>query len=197
MSEAIKVGHPTRVHSLFPDEIIDVVALNLKKGKNMALTRTEEIKRWISLSKELSERQADFKKNMSARRRTILKDKKLILFQNLLAETGHEDAELVTQLGRGFDLTGMLPESNVFNRKVRPAVMSCGELRRAADLGRAGILQSVKSSGDPDLDKDLYAATLKEVTKGFLTEVHDLKDLPQGATLTRRFGVKQKNKVRP
>ena len=156
-----------------------MVALNLKKGKNMALTRTEEIKRWISLSKDLSELEADFKKNMSARCRTILKDKKLILFQNLLAEAGHEDVDLVTQLARGFDLTGMLPESNVFNRKVRPAVISCGELRRAADLGRAGILQSVKSPGDPDLDRDLYSATLKEVSKGFLAEVPDLMTLPK------------------
>ena len=194
VSEAIKVGH---VHSLFPDEITDVVSLNLKKGKNMALTRTEEIKRWISMSRDLSELEADFKKTMSARRRTILKDKKLIMFQNLLAEAGHEDVDLVTQLARGFDLTGMLPESHVFNRKARPATISCGELRRAADLGRAGILQSVKSSGDPDLDRDLYAATLKEVSKGFLKEVPDLMTLPQGATLTRRFGVKQKNKVRP
>jgi hypothetical protein len=197
VSEAIKVGHPTRVHSLFPDEIADVVALNLQKGRNMALTRTEENKRWINMSKELAEPEADFKKHMSARRRTILKDKKLILFKNLLAEAGHEDVDLVMQLGGGFDLTGMLPESNVFNRKVRPAVMSCGELRRAADLGREGILQSVRSSGDPDLDKDLYSATLKEVSKGFLTEVPNLNDLPLGATLTRRFGVKQKNKVRP
>ena len=85
---------------------------------------------------------------------------------------------------RGFDLTGMLPESKVFDEKVRPAVMSCEELRRVAELGRAGILQSVVSSGDLELDEQLHSATLRELEKGFLSRVH-LSGLPKGATLTQ------------
>ena len=54
------------------------------------------------------------------------------------------------------------------------------------------MLQTVVSSGDPDLDGQLYAATLKEVNKGFLTGPVKPSDLPEGSTLTRRFGVKQK-----
>lgn len=73
--------------------------------------------------------------------------------------------------------------------------MSCQELRRAADLGRSGIL--VKSSGDRELDNALFAATLTEVSKGFLEGEVKPDDLPEGSTLTRRFGVKQKSKVRP
>jgi hypothetical protein len=73
--------------------------------------------------------------------------------------------------------------------------MSCQELRRAADLGRSGIL--VKSSGDTELDNALFAATLTEVSKGFLEGEVKPDDLPEGSTLTRRFGVKQKSKVRP
>ena len=53
------------------------------------------------------------------------------------------------------------------------------------------------SSGDVVLDEQLYSATLKEVEKGFLTRVHDLSNLPKGATITRRFGVQQKSKTRP
>ena len=50
--------------------------------------------------------------------------------------------------------------------------MSCEELRKVSDLGRDGILDSVSSSGDPELDELLYAATMtmKEVSKGFLVE---------------------------
>ena len=81
--------------------------------------------------------------------------------------------------------------------KVRPAVISCDELRRVAELGRAGILRSLVSSGDTVLDEQLYSATLKEVEKGFLTRVQDLSELPKGSTITRRFGVQQKSKTRP
>ena len=48
------------------------------------------------------------------------------------------------QLADGFDLTGSLPEPNVFSRKVRPATMSCDELRRIADLSREGMSQTVE-----------------------------------------------------
>lgn len=74
--------------------------------------------------------------------------------------------------------------------------MSCEELRKVSDLGREGILQSVSSSGD-QLDDLLYAATMKEVLKGFLVRDINVADIPAGATLTRRFGVRQKKKIRP
>ena len=85
---------------------------------------------------------------MRDRRGEILKDKKLMLFKRLLEDAGHEDANLVEPLYSGFGLTRMLPESCVFNRKLRIATKYCEELRRVSDLGRDGILQSVTSSGD-------------------------------------------------
>ena len=55
----------------------------------------------------------------------------------------------------------------------------------------------MQSSGDHDLDVGLYEATLKEVEKGFLEGPIHPSSLPLGSTLTKRFPVKQKNKVRP
>ena len=46
------------------------------------------------------------------------------------------------------------------------------------------MLQTVVSSGDPDLDGQLYEATMKEVNKGFLTGPVNPSDLPEGSTLT-------------
>ena len=59
---------------------------------------------------------------MSTRRQEVLKGKKLCLLRTLLLEAGH-DVSLVDQLTHGFDLTGMLPESNIFAKRVRPAVI--------------------------------------------------------------------------
>lgn len=64
-------------------------------------------------------------------------------------------------------------------------------------MSREGMLQTVKTSGDPILHEQLYAATQKEVAKGFLVGPLDPNKLPAGASLTRRFGVRQKNKTRP
>lgn len=56
---------------------------------------------------------------------------------------------------------GGWPESGVFSRKVRPASISCQDLRRISDMSREGMFQTVKTSGDPILDEQLYAATQK------------------------------------
>ena len=198
VQQALAIGHPTRFHSFFPDEMSEVVlhcAHSTPGG--LARERTEEIKRWIHLADSLSEEEHRLKENMSSRRKQVLQGKNLLLFKTLMEDAKHRDSDLVDQLASGFDLTGGLPESNVFARKMRPAAMSCVELRRISELCRQSMLQTVVSSEDPELDSQLYAATMKEVGKGFLIGPVELADLPEGSTLTRRFGVKQKSKTRP
>ena len=56
---------------------------------------------------------------------------------------------------------------------------------------------SQQSSGDKEIDLSLFTATLKEVEKGFTQGPINKEELPAGSTLTKRFPVKQKNKVRP
>ena len=45
------------------------------------------------------------------------------------------------------------------------------------------------------MDSGVYDATLKELDKGFLIGPVVLDTLPEGATLTCRFGVRQKEKI--
>ena len=68
---------------------------------------------------------------------------------------------------------------------------------KVSELSRSVIIESLQSSGDPELDRGLFEATMKEVEKGFLEGPVCCSSLPPGSTLTKRFPVKQKNKVRP
>ena len=149
------------------------------------------------MSKELSNKERDLKSSMSPRIAEALKDKKLCLLKQLLEEAGHEDTGLVEDIKRGFDLTGALPRSGVFNQKFRPASMTCEDLRKVSNLSRGVLLESVQSSGDKEIDLSLFTTTLKEVEKGFIQGPINKEELPAGSTLTKRFPVKQKNKVRP
>ena len=47
------------------------------------------------------------------------------------------------------------------------------------------------------MTRSLFEATVKEVEKGFIEGPVERESLPAGSTLTKRFPVKQKNKVRP
>ena len=198
LSEAIRLCHPTEHNSLFPKEVRSNVAhLSGKTGHQIALERTEEVKRWVSLSKELSTKERDLKSSISSRIAEVPKDKRLCLLERLLEEAGHEDTGLVEDIKRGFDLTGALPRSGVFNQKFRPASMTCEDLRNVSNLSRDVLLESVQSSGDKEIGLSLLTATLKEVEKGFIKGPISKEELPAGSTLTKRFPVKQKNKVRP
>ena len=66
-----------------------------------------------------------------------------------------------------------------------------------SNLSREVLLESVQNSGDRETDSSLFATTLKEVEKGFIQGPINKDELPAGSTLTKRFPVKQKNKVRP
>ena len=115
----------------------------------------------------------------------------------LILESEHDDVQLIDQLVNGFDLTGFLPESNVFNKRMKPAAMSCDELRRVSEMTRGNMLEMIRPSGDEVLDTQLYEATLKEVSKGFIEGPVNSCDMPPGATLTRRFGIRQKKQDTP
>ena len=131
VSEAISIGHPTRMHSMFPDEISDVVCKCLNEGsRQIAMERTEEIKRWMHLAVSGDASEKALRDTRSTRRQEVLKGKKLCLLRTLLLEAGHDDIGLVDQLTHGFDLTGMLPESNIFAKRIRPAVISCAESKK-------------------------------------------------------------------
>jgi len=151
----------------------------------------------IHRSAQLADHEAALKGDMSGRRRTILEKKRLLLFKELLVEAGSNDVNLVEDICNGFDLTGKLPESNQFDKKFRPAALPTDPLRSIADRARCALLSNVRSSGDAKVDAGVLQATLKEKEMGFLHGPVDAASIPPGATLTRRFGVAQKDKVRP
>eukprot|EP00435_Cladocopium_sp_Y103_P060970 s205_g22.t1 len=198
VADASRVGHPTLVSSMFPEEMKKVVEHTVfTSQRTLAQERTAELRRWALLAEELQHENLELLNTISERRRDILQGKRLVLMEKLLKDAKHQDGNLIADIVRGFDLTGRLPKAHVSKSKLRPASIPCDELRKIARVCRQAMLQTVSSSGDDELDRGLMAATLKEKSKGFLDGPIGLDTLPEGATLTRRFAVKQKNKVRP
>lgn len=198
MREAVNVGHPAELQALFPESVRQAVDATISTSQtDLARSRTAELCKWAFLAEEVMPQERALKENVSSRRRTVLHDKKLVLFGKLIEQSGHEDVSLIQDLANGFSFTGELPKSGVFKNKLRPAKISCENLRKLARLSRESILKSVAKSSDPELDVALMEATRKEVTKGFLVGPIMPADLPDDCLLTKRFPVKQKNKVRP
>ena len=198
VQEALSLRHPTEQQSLLPKEVRDnVTYLSTRTVHQMAIERTEQIRKWTVFAINTDKEEKASKSTLSHRIAVALKDKRLKLLDRLIKDSGHEDHTLVEDLTTGFDLTGALPHSGVFSQKFRPASMTCDDLRKVSEISKSVIIESLQSSGDPGLDQDLFEATTKEVAKGFLEGPVSPSSLPPGSTLTKRFPVKQKNKVRP
>ena len=198
VQEALKLRHPTEQQSLFPKEVREnVTHLSTCTVHQIATERTEQIRKWTAFAIDTDKEEKASKLTLSHRIADVLKDKRLKLLDRLIKDAGHEDHTLVEGLTKGFDLTGALPRSGVFSQKFRPASMTCDDLRKVSEISKSVIIESLQSSGDPELDQDLFEATMKEVSKGFLEGPVCQSSLPPGSTLTKRFPVKQKNKVRP
>lgn len=181
-----------------PEPMVGAVHFSASRSlEYVGQTRSETLRSMVAKAKELSNAEWELKQTLSDRRREVLAQKRLLLFKWMLEQSGSTDVDLFQDLCKGFDLTGSLPESNTFAKKFRPAQLPTDALRSIANTAREALLTSTKGSGDHDLDVGVYEATLAECHKGFLVGPISADSLPDGATLTKRFGVLQKEKVRP
>ena len=195
---ALEAKHPGYQADQLPDPMKEAILFCTRHSEDyVATSRSETLRTLIEEARTLAEGEAMFKNTMSDRRRTVLSKKRLLLFKSLLERAESPDSNLVNDIAEGFDLTGKLPASNFFEEKFKPASLPTEALRGIADRARKVLMESVRSSGDKVIDTGVYQATMKELEKGFLKGPIKVGDVPSGGTLTRRFGVFQRDKVRP
>ena len=127
----------------------------------------------------------------------ILKSKRVSLFAKMLAAAGHEDESIAKEMRSGFLLGGPIPRSEAFRVKRTSASLTMDDLRGQAPRLRQGILASTKSSGDAELDAATYEATISEVDRGWLEGPLPESSLGPRSLATRRFGIRQGQKIRP
>ena len=116
--------------------------------------------------------------------RATLAGKRILLFRDLLMEAEHTDMDIVKHMSQGFDLGGEIPSCLEFKAKRTSASMGLSDLKN-----RRGIMNATRSSGNPEIDRCTYEATLDEVSRGWLTGPIPEEDLKPNSLVTRRFGV--------
>ncbi|CAJ1378323.1 unnamed protein product, partial [Effrenium voratum] len=126
-----------------------------------------------------------------------------VLFQNLqvdprvmfyllpLPESSGGHAVVAAECG----LQESIDVDHMMSRKLRAPAIKL-DLSSAKRI-RTGIIHSVRSSGDLEMDNALYEVTQEELRTGWLHGPYRPSDLSESATVTRRFAVRQNNKIRP
>ena len=201
LDEARVAPFPMDILGGLPDRLLHVLFEQLVSGPEASVRRqVNALRRVVELGKSLEAEERDLHASLPAFLEGVYNKKRLLLFERLLADVGHGDRQLVPDMVRGFELTGCPNPSGLFPPKVVPGELSAACLRRIAGVNNEAVLASVGPSLDPAADDELWEATCKDISNGWLmcpVSVADLNEtFPDGWVCSRRFPVKQGSKTR-
>ena len=194
VKQAVSKGHPRAFGSLLPEVLQDAVNANLSlSGAKIAQIRAQWFKKWVHRAQSLSSQEAEFKKSLAPHLQHILQPKRLLLLKEIIEAEGCPDKGVFEEFAFG---TGCIPSTGVFGPIFKPAFITTDELAEQAESSNKAIFRSVRSSGDAEVDKIVFQKTLEERDVGWLRGPVPFHELGKGCVLSRRFGLKQPNKVR-
>jgi hypothetical protein len=196
VAAAAQVGHPRSWDRVLPQLFEGMLALHERGDCSVIDTRAIWFKKWISRAAELKAEEAAFTDTLPVHIRNILRGKRLLLMKEILLDIEYPDSALFEDVTSGFSLTGWMRESGVFQKHLKPPVLSIHDVLSCARVSRVSVVSSASSSGDVDLDAAVWEATQEEISKGWIEGPFNLEALEENAIISRRFGIVQGGKVR-
>ena len=199
----LNVRHPMDLSVPLPDLLLRAIATVLKLGPGaVAERRVFHCNRILKRITELEQQEKEFHAGLHPQVRSVLKGKNLLMWRELLVETGYPDLEIFDEVTDGIRLVGPACESGAFPSGLTPAQQSVEQLQSQAVWRRRASIGKCRSSGDRDADVELWEQSLEEVQSGWLDgPFYDEKEVSQlveseSWICTRRFPLKQPNKIR-
>eukprot|EP00435_Cladocopium_sp_Y103_P025245 s572_g6.t1 len=177
--------------------IDNINACNDPSGLAFRRTQCNFAKLLVQLCEDFRGLERECKELMKPHVREVLRGKRVKLFGHFLNEFSYPDAKIAEEMAVGFPLCGRLPASGVFRAKVRAPEINEGFLRKVARSLSARSIAATVSACDVEADHKLWQATLDEVAEGFFSGPLDLSELGSESAVSPRFGLQQKNKLRP
>ena len=170
VQEAVQKGHPRAFSIHLPEAVQQVLRENLHGNAfDLAKKRIQYLWKWSSRATELKQAEAEHKARMPPHLAELLRNKRLLLLQEMLEDLDYPDKELVKDISEGFKLTGWLKASGVFPKAVRQAQYSVETLRLLSKGLNAAILAQLEPTSDVEqVAVGAWEQTLEELEKGYV-----------------------------
>eukprot|EP00435_Cladocopium_sp_Y103_P048770 s740_g14.t1 len=105
VQQAIKARHPLDATKAVPKELVDANHFNLNHGLHDIIShRIRFLTKWLQRAKELSSAERQLKLVMDADVASAVKDKRIMVFADMLEDTGYPDMGVVSELKDGAEL---------------------------------------------------------------------------------------------
>ena len=199
--EAARWRHPIDLCTATPDIVKRNLFWQLTTSKcDVAKFRLGQLQKLRALIPSFEAKEVANRARCSLQMVKVLEGKKLELLRYLLQQSSYPDTQVVDDILNGMPLVGVMPGSGVFPPKVRAAQITPQQLRSSSRWTRAAILAKVRPSNDDSVDQAVWAETLLEIDKGWLTGPYRQEQvsllLGNDWIASRRFGLRQNDKIR-
>ena len=138
---------------------------------------------------------------MPVERRRFVQSKRVNLFKQMCEDAEYNDPLLAHLLVVGVDLVGNAGDCAKFPSRPTVATVTIEQLMKSSRWSRQVVMARSGKSDDDDIDKAVWEATAEELRKGWLAGPFDVESLRKLLgplfVISRRFGVRQGDNVRP
>ena len=195
VKEAIKAGHPRFLDFKSIDNIDNLLKQNMVgEASTILANRAAWLKKWTLRAAQLSGAERALHQSLAPHCSAVLKGKRLLLFGEMLREISYPDTHLVEDICAGFRVTGWLRDSGCFEKLPKqPSLTVTGLLGMSRGLNRS-VLARASASEDDEMVRAAWDETQLELEREWIWR--DDSHESEGLSLTHRFGLQQKKKVR-
>ena len=132
----------------------------------------------------------------AAARSPTTRDKRILLTKEILESIDYKDMGVLKLLEDGSPLAGEVEASPLWEAMAKPCLCTVQQLEANSVKRNQMVMSLTGSSGSRELDEKLLEETREELRLGWADGPWGLDTLEPGATVSKRFPLKQGNKVR-
>ena len=191
----MKAGHPRDMLSLHRKGHAVKVAQSVMMSFEERKSKAEKVlERWKRQAEELAPANSALLQRKPEYIQRVLGGKNVLLWQAILRDNAFPDQQLWEDLHQGFRITGWMPDTGIFTRKLKPPTSSLRELLAQSSYRTPLTLRAIAKSPVDDVARQAWQGTKAEESKHWV--FRDDNYDPSRILLARRFGLAQKSKVR-
>ena len=177
LSEAKSTIHPADLPGSIPDEltltIIGMLESSPKEYANKILTKIRELSKLVH---DLRNEDKAFIDALDIDSQLIMKGKRIASLEALRKKIGWQDNDILDQVFRGVNITGLQAPVSGFNQELTLPSCSIPELRPNSVWNNKAMATRTRSYGCPETDRSFWDAQLAEVAKDWLLGPFDSVD---------------------
>ena len=125
LHEALRLRHLFNLPVSGDVDNIEAISQVLQMGKLGAMKfRLQQVQKYRKLASELEEEEKLLHSNMHPDLQSVMRPKRILLFQKMMDDAGVVDTQLCEEMKCGFRLVGQLESSGQFRPRFKPAELS-------------------------------------------------------------------------